>query len=124
LEDSLASRPGRRRRPPRRPERQQILIRRGAALGVGLLILILIVLGVRGCLDARKHRALSDYARNVGQIVDETQQTSKSFFGKLSNPGSLSVTEFVAETAARWTTTGRGSNRWTPRATWGTRRTP
>lgn len=97
MEDSLASRPGRRPRPPRRPERQQILIRRGLALGAGLLVLILIVLGVRGCLDARKHRALSDYARNVSQIVEETQQTSKSFFGKLSDPGGLSVTEFVGQ---------------------------
>jgi hypothetical protein len=100
LEDSPASRPGRRARPPRRSERQQILKRRGLALGGGLLVLVLIVLGVRGCLDARKHRALSDYARNVTQIVDETQQTSKSFFGKLSNPGNLSVTEFVAEVNA------------------------
>lgn len=100
MEDSLASRPGRRPRPPRRPERQQILLRRGLALGAGLLILILLVLGVRGCLNARKHRALSDYARNVSQIVDETDQTSKSFFDKLSNPGELSVTEFVAEVNA------------------------
>jgi hypothetical protein len=100
LEDSLASRPGRRPRPPRRPERQQILLRRGLALGAGLLVLILLVLGVRGCLNARKHRALSDYARNVSQIVDETEQTSKSFFGKLEDPGSLSVTEFVAEVNA------------------------
>ena len=100
MEDSLASRPGRRPRPPRRPERQQILLRRGLALGAGLLILILLVLGVRGCLNARKDRALSDYARNVTQIVDETDQTSKSFFDKLSDPGSLSVTEFVAEVNA------------------------
>jgi hypothetical protein len=77
-----------------------MLRRRALALGGGLLILILIVLGVRGCLNARKHRALSDYARNVSQIVDETEQTSKSFFGKLEDPGSLSVTEFVAEVNA------------------------
>jgi hypothetical protein len=76
------------------------MLRRGLALGAGLLILILIVLGVRGCLNARKQRALSDYARNVSQIVDETDQTSKSFFGKLSDPGNLSVTEFVAEVNA------------------------
>ena len=100
MEEPLASRPSRRPRPPRRPQRQQILLRRTLALGVGLLILILIVLGVRGCLNARKHRALSDYARNVSQIVDETQQTSKSFFDKLSDPGKLSVTEFVAEVNA------------------------
>ena len=100
MEDSLASRPGRRPRPPRRPERQQILLRRGLALGAGLLILILIVLGVRGCLNARKHRALSDYARNVTQIVEETDQTSKSFFEKLSNPSGLSVTDFVDQVNA------------------------
>lgn len=100
LEDSVASGPGRRARPPRRPERQQILLRRGLALGAGLLILILIVLGVRGCLNARKHRTLSDYARNVSQIVDETDQTSKSFFDKLADPGELSVTDFVAEVNA------------------------
>jgi hypothetical protein len=95
LEDSASSRPGRRPRPRRRPERQQILLRRGLALGGGLLLLILIVLGVKGCLDARKNRALSDYSRNVTQIVEETQQTSKSFFGKLDEPGGLSVTEFI-----------------------------
>jgi hypothetical protein len=100
LEDSPANRPGRRPRPRRRPERQQILLRRGLALGAGLLLLIVVVLGVKGCLDARKDRELSDYARNVSQIVEETGQTSKAFFGKLSEPGSLSVTEFVAEVNA------------------------
>ena len=100
MEDSSANRPGRRARPRRRPERQQILLRRGLALGGGLLLLILVVLGVKGCLDARKDRALSDYARNVSQIVDETDQTSKDFFSKLSEPGSLSVTEFVNQVSA------------------------
>jgi hypothetical protein len=101
LEDSSPStRPGRRPRPRRRPERQQILLRRGLALGGGLLLLVLIVLGVKGCLDARKDRALSDYARNVTQIVEETDQTSKAFFDKLDEPGSLSVTEFINQVSA------------------------
>jgi hypothetical protein len=76
------------------------MLRRGLALGGGLIVLILIVLGVKGCLDARANRALSDYARNVTQIAEETEQTSKAFFGKLADPGSLSVTEFVAEVNA------------------------
>ena len=76
------------------------MLRRGLALGGGLIVLILIVLGVKGCLDARADRELSDYARNVTQIVEETDQTSKAFFGKLADPGSLSVTEFVAEVNA------------------------
>ncbi|MGH2975870.1 MAG: CARDB domain-containing protein [Solirubrobacterales bacterium] len=75
-------------------------MRRGLALGGGLILLILIVLGVKGCLDARARRALSDYARNVTQIVDETQQTSKAFFDKLAEPDELSVTEFVNEVNA------------------------
>jgi CARDB protein len=100
LEDSSSIRRERRARSPRRPERQQILLRRGLALGGGLLLLILIVLGVKGCLDARKNRELSDYARNVTQIVEETEGTSEDFFGNLAEPGELSVTEFVAEVSA------------------------
>jgi hypothetical protein len=76
------------------------MLRRALALGGGLILLILIVLGVKGCLDARAHRALSDYARNVSQIVEETDHTSKDFFGKLSEPGELSVTEFITEVNA------------------------
>jgi hypothetical protein len=100
LEESAATRPVRRPRPPRRPQRQQILLRRGLALGGGLLLLIVLVLGVKGCLDARKNRALGDYARNVTEIVEETERTSKGFFGKLSDPGGLSVTEFVNQVNA------------------------
>jgi hypothetical protein len=58
------------------------------------------VLGVKGCLDARKNRALSDYSRNVTQIVEETKTTSKSFFAKLDEPGGLSVTEFINQVSA------------------------
>jgi len=73
------------------------MLRRGLALGGGLVVLILLVLGVKGCLDARANRELSDYARNVTQITEETQRTSESFFGKLEDPGTLSVREFVTE---------------------------
>src|SRR5262249_21481343 len=45
--------------------------------------------------DARAHRALSDYARNVTEIVQQTKQTSKTFFGTLEEPGNLSVRDFV-----------------------------
>lgn len=100
MEDFTSRRPPRRERPQRRPERQQILLRRGLALGGGLVLLILIVLGVKGCLDARANRELSDYARNVTQIVEETEQTSKSFFEKLESPGNASVTDFVDQVNA------------------------
>jgi CARDB protein len=76
------------------------MLRRALALVGGLVLLILIVLGVKGCLDARANRELSDYARNVSQIVEETQGTSESFFSKLEDPGNLSVTEFVDQVDA------------------------
>jgi CARDB len=76
------------------------MLRRAIAAGAGLLILILLVLGVKGCLNARKERALKDYSRNVTEIVDASDQTSKSFFKQLESPGSLSVTEYTNEIAA------------------------
>jgi hypothetical protein len=76
------------------------MLRRLLALGGALVILILVVLGVKGCLDARARGALSNYARDVEQIVNETSQTSKAFFGTLEDPGSLSVTEFTSQVDA------------------------
>jgi hypothetical protein len=76
------------------------MMRRGLALGAGLVVLILIVLGVKGCLDARAERALSDYGRNVSQILKETEQTSTSFFKSLEDPGSLTVTELTQQVKA------------------------
>ncbi len=72
------------------------MLRRGLALGGALILLILIVLGIKGCIDARANRELSDYARNVTQIVEETEQTTTDFFKKLEDPGNASVTDFVA----------------------------
>jgi hypothetical protein len=76
------------------------MLRRLLALGGALVVLILIVLGVKGCLDARARGALSDYSRDVKQILVETSQTSKDFFGKLEEPGGLSVTEFTGQVDA------------------------
>lgn len=76
------------------------MLRRLLALGGALVVLILIVLGVKGCLDARARGALSDYSRDVKQILIETGQTSKDFFGKLEDPGGLSVTEFTGQVDA------------------------
>jgi CARDB len=76
------------------------MLRRALAAAGGLLLLVLLVLGVKGCLNARKERALKDYARNVTEIVDASKQTSDSFFKQLESPGSLSVTEYTNDIAA------------------------
>jgi hypothetical protein len=88
-------------RPPYRrpPDRQrQILVRRAVGLGVLVVVLILIVLGIRGCLNARKHRNFENYASDLTAIVTQTQQLSKGFFQRLINPPSnLSPLSFRAE---------------------------
>lgn len=94
-----------RRRTPRRagrggPPSREVLLRRAGALAVGLLILILLALAVRGCLNAREDRAIRDYVRDLSAIVNETNQTAATFFERLDNRGTLSVTEFVDEVNA------------------------
>ena len=82
------------------PERQRVfMLRRLGAVAVGILILILLVLGVRGCLDARKERAFENYARDLSTVVQEEQQISEDFFGRFTDPGNLEELEF--ETAVR-----------------------
>lgn len=88
----------RRPRPPENPtEKRQLLIRRAIAVGVGVLVFILIVLGIRSCLDARSNRALEDYASNVTQIVDETNALGETTFETIEDPGDLSITDFTGE---------------------------
>ena len=52
-----------------------------------MIVLILLVLGVRGCLNARKERAFKDYVRDVAALVAESNQLSDQLFGLLSDPG-------------------------------------
>lgn len=54
-----------------------------AALGVGAILLILIFLGIRGCLSVRKERAYKDYVREVAADARESQQESAAVFGLL-----------------------------------------
>jgi hypothetical protein len=60
------------------------MVRRAVALGLGALILVLLVIGIKGCLDSRANNALKDYNRNVDAIVaDSNDQVSKRLFDLL-----------------------------------------
>jgi hypothetical protein len=84
-------RPRRRVGGPQR-RRQQYLVRRLIGVGVGLAFLILIVIGIRGCLEARSDRALRNYDSSVATIMQQSEQSGKDFFQLLSGPsGSSSV---------------------------------
>jgi hypothetical protein len=74
--------------------RQQFLIRRLIAVGVGVGFLILIVVGVRGCLEARSDRALRNYAQDVSTIMQESEQRGSEFFELVDSPGDTSDQEF------------------------------
>jgi hypothetical protein len=89
--------------PPRRPlpdHQRQIMARRGVALGIGLLILILLLLGIRGCLNARKERGFENYVRDLSAIADESRNLSNNFFDRLQDPGNLSELNFEAQVSA------------------------
>ena len=62
-------------------------MRRSIAAGAALIVVILLFLGLRSCLDARKERAYKDYVRDVQALVGESDQLSDQMFGQLSEPG-------------------------------------
>jgi hypothetical protein len=94
--------------PPERPrrleperKRQQFLLRRLIAVGVGILFLILIVFGVRGCLEARSDRGLRNYSEDVSTIMQESEQRGDEFFELLDNPGSASEQQFEQQVSSQ-----------------------
>jgi hypothetical protein len=82
-------RPRRRVGGPQR-RRQQFLVRRLIGVGVGLAFLILIVIGIRGCLEARSDRALRNYDSDVATIMQQSEQSGKDFFNLLNSTGGTS----------------------------------
>lgn len=86
-EDELepAHEPGGRRRGSQR--QRQFLVRRLIAVGAGVLVVILAVIGVRGCLEARKERGFENYLRDLDSIASNARSLSNAFFTRLNNPG-------------------------------------
>jgi hypothetical protein len=69
------------------PERQrQLMMRRVIALGIGVLIIVLLLLAVRGCLNARKERGFENYASDLSSIAAQSNQLSSEFFTRLEDP--------------------------------------
>jgi hypothetical protein len=85
---------------PRRPasapigpgaDPQQLLVRRVVAAGIGLLVIVLLVLGINGCLNSRQEQALKDYNRDVAGIIQDANGNASSFFDTLAQGGSSST---------------------------------
>jgi Domain of unknown function DUF11 len=63
------------------------MVRRTIAIVAGLIVLILLVLGVRGCLNSRKESAMEDYVTDANALVRESNAESRSLFRVLQGPG-------------------------------------
>jgi hypothetical protein len=90
--DERADRPSRpsARRTPRGPSRgdsQTIRARRLTAAGIGIVVLILLFIGVKACLNSQKQQDFKDYVSNVKELTAQSNNESKQFYGLLSNPG-------------------------------------
>jgi hypothetical protein len=79
------------------------MVRRAVAAGAGLLILILLVLGIRGCLNARKDRAFRDYAADVRSLIEESNGLSKRFFEVVTKPKNADALDVQNEINAQTT---------------------
>lgn len=73
------------------PDPQQLMLRRVGALGAGLVVILLLVFGVKGCLDSRQEQALKDYNRDISSIVQDADANADAFFDTLSSGGASST---------------------------------
>jgi hypothetical protein len=87
-------RPRRPRRPPPRgpsTDPQTLLVRRGIAIGGGLLVLLLLFFGIRGCQASQKEQGFKDYVGDSEELVAESEQQSTALFELLEDPGGSEV---------------------------------
>lgn len=82
--------------PPKRPA-GDLLKRRAIAFGIAVLIIVLLLLGLRACLDARKERSFENYLRDLESLTADSAQLSSTFFGALRDPGQASEGEFETQ---------------------------
>ena len=68
------------------------MVRRTIAIVGGLLVLILLVFGFRGCLNARNERAMEDYVRGANELTKLSQAESRQLFDILSAPSDTDQT--------------------------------
>jgi hypothetical protein len=68
------------------------MVRRTIAIGGGLLVLVLLIFGFRGCLDARKERAMEDYVRGANELIKLSKAESSQLFDILSAPSDTDQT--------------------------------
>ena len=60
-------------------------------MGGGLLVLLLLFFGIRGCQASQKEQGFKDYVSDADELVAESEQQSAALFELLENPGNSEV---------------------------------
>ena len=63
------------------------MVRRTLAIGAALLVLILLVLAFRGCLNARGEQAIKDYVGESSELIDQSKLEGNQLFELLGGSG-------------------------------------
>jgi hypothetical protein len=79
------------------------MVRRAVAAGAGLIVVILLVLAVRGCLNARKDEAFRDYAADIRALVRGSSTLSARLFEILATPKNADALDIQNEINAQST---------------------
>jgi hypothetical protein len=64
-----------------------MMARRAIAAAGALLVLILLIFGVKGCLDSQREQAFKDYVQDVDSLARESVQERRQLFGLLQGRG-------------------------------------
>ncbi len=84
------------------------MVRRGIALAIGVILLIIIVVAVHGCLSSRHKAALKDYNLKVTNVIsDNNSQVIKPLFQALQSGGTPSALIGDLQTIAQAAAAGR-----------------
>ena len=67
------------------------MVRRAIAIGGGLLVLLLLFFGIRGCQASQKEQGFKDYVSDAEELVAESEQQSLALFDLLADPGNSEV---------------------------------
>ena len=97
---------------------QTLRMRQGLLVGVGLLVVILLALGVRGCLSSAEKRGLRDYTDDVRALMERSDNESvEPFFEQLVG-GAAEVSHWTSSTGqpAKRDLAGAGQGRRAPGA--------
>jgi hypothetical protein len=76
------------REPVRRPDRQTVRLRQAAGIGVLVLFVIIVGLGVKGCVSSQKENSLKAYNRDVTSVITSSDRDVGQAFFKLLGNGS------------------------------------